>query len=1016
MKRIGILAFVVIALAATIPLLGRLAHMRVLTGSSPHKIFVILGFHTNFYHSWRGDTPDEAGFGTDIRVVREIIRILDEANAAGLDARGYWESDVQFTLESILPEHAPDIIEGIRRRVASGHDEVLVAPYNNGFFSAMNEDEVRAALRWAISNPWGSGVKDLFGRYVPIVRPQEAMFTPGLIPILQDEGIEGLILPYSTYPFTSFSNFVPPLPPAQRYGLTWLRTSPDGPRILLFPSVSLGDVIDFVSLEKWMLELREMQIDGTVDQDMVIHINFDADAESWLPLSLPAGFGWLPNTGGLREYIDAVNEYDWAEFATPGEYVASHTPIGEVIVDRDTADGAWDGYFSWSEKHGSQEVWTLVQQSRLYEAQARELGATLPGDVAGSLRETYFGGRDGSFYQRVKALSTTHFGMSNPMVNEERYAAATAAAGGARERALEALQAVARARANRVVGNDGDDVLYALEVSAGTAAPTDVPLRIPLLLPNGLDSIDVVDGHGAPVAFSLINRETLDGAAAVELVLGAAAARQPQPFSVRRAAAAAPVTTDDRPQAVVLRNRRVQLALSATNAVDSLTIDGEPIGGADFLTSFVTYRVETEPESFWARDWTLERPAGERLDGVQRARLRSHVAMVTTAGRLTTELTVDFTLVGDAPFVLADVAVRYPYTAKRDVLATPQQKLRKLIDSRWLEVAPFQLHPRLGNGPGEVLHVWRENYLDVVAGFPLDYGRINPRNASLDSFNHHVTGPWVAVSGGGKGLLLAQDATVRSSANFAPMRLRDEHARQALWINPFGSYYGEQMDYGHMGGNGLGRDFAQLVGPAFRPNGPSFNGQSAGFSLLLAPYLGAEPPAALQAAAREYFSPPPVVYLQTPEGVAARVPTDLRAAIELRRREVAQRSDAPVAAPRAFLASGTNEAVDLVWDPSDDPRVDAHEVQWRRVGDSAWETFAAGATHRQRISALANRSSYEFRVRARAGVRWSDWSETRQVVVGPVGEQSALDFATHIDPRFVLRIVHQALIHAVTVP
>jgi len=32
----------------------------------PYKVYVILGFHASFYHSWRGDTPDEAGFGTDI--------------------------------------------------------------------------------------------------------------------------------------------------------------------------------------------------------------------------------------------------------------------------------------------------------------------------------------------------------------------------------------------------------------------------------------------------------------------------------------------------------------------------------------------------------------------------------------------------------------------------------------------------------------------------------------------------------------------------------------------------------------------------------------------------------------------------------------------------------------------------------------------------------------------------------------------------------------------------------------
>jgi hypothetical protein len=26
-----------------------------------HKVYVMLGFHINFYHSWRGDTPTRPG-------------------------------------------------------------------------------------------------------------------------------------------------------------------------------------------------------------------------------------------------------------------------------------------------------------------------------------------------------------------------------------------------------------------------------------------------------------------------------------------------------------------------------------------------------------------------------------------------------------------------------------------------------------------------------------------------------------------------------------------------------------------------------------------------------------------------------------------------------------------------------------------------------------------------------------------------------------------------------------------
>jgi hypothetical protein len=39
------------------------------------RIFLAFRFHTNFYHSYRGDTPDEFGFGKDIRIIRKIIEV-----------------------------------------------------------------------------------------------------------------------------------------------------------------------------------------------------------------------------------------------------------------------------------------------------------------------------------------------------------------------------------------------------------------------------------------------------------------------------------------------------------------------------------------------------------------------------------------------------------------------------------------------------------------------------------------------------------------------------------------------------------------------------------------------------------------------------------------------------------------------------------------------------------------------------------------------------------------------------
>ena len=80
------------------------------------KVHIGFGFHVNCYHSYRGDTNDALGFGGDIRIIRHILDTLDDRNARGIPVRGTWDFENAFTLEKVLPEYAPDIIERVRRR------------------------------------------------------------------------------------------------------------------------------------------------------------------------------------------------------------------------------------------------------------------------------------------------------------------------------------------------------------------------------------------------------------------------------------------------------------------------------------------------------------------------------------------------------------------------------------------------------------------------------------------------------------------------------------------------------------------------------------------------------------------------------------------------------------------------------------------------------------------------------------------------------------------------------------
>ncbi len=991
-------------------------------GDSPLRVHVMLGFHSNFYHSWRGDTPDEAGFGTDIRLARYILDELDRANREGLDARGYWDHDNLFTLESILPAHAPDIPRRLRRRVEAGLDEVVLGAYANGLTGAMTEDELRATVRWAVSNPWGSGTRDVFGTHTPVLRAQEGMLTTGSIPILRAAGVEAVVLAYSEWPFNTFSTFVPPLPPEQRYGVTWLRFRDGGPRLKLLPAMSIGDVLNHVSFERWLLDLRALQLRGEVDRDLVLHMNFDTDVDTWMPQELPPGLGWFPNSGGLREYIEAVNEYEWARFATPGELLALLEPVGEVVIRRDTADGAYDGHASWAEKLPSHATWTDLEASRLAGHRARAWLATLgreAEEIADELTALLEDGRDSSFFQRLRGLSTTHFGMSTPVLNEERQAVAYRVAAGARATAEAAERRAAEAAAARLLeAAEPEELLARLaiadvrtEPAAGRALSL---LRIPFLFERGgPPATRLLDRRRRALPHSWLNLEPLGAAQAAELwVLLELAPGELRILDLESSGDAPPQRRAG--AASHLANGRLRVEIGETG-IASLRFGDWEVGGSEFLSPFLSYEVGkrpgARPRTFRADPFLAQALPGERVEGLSRARLASRIPFETPDEEAAARLRVDLTLPDGAAWLVADVEIAYPYTAKRDLLHTSQQKLRRYLDRRWIETGPFPLTPRLRGTRDDPLVVWKHNFLGVTASFPLDYARINPRNAELDAFNHQITAGWVALSDGERGFLVADRTDVRTSFAFAPMRLREIDGAQTVSLNPFGTYHGRQLAYDHLGGNGVGTQFTTLMSSALLPNGPSYNGARERFSLLLAPYLGDAPPAPLRADAETFFHPPAVLVRRDGE---IQLPGDLRDAVDARRVEMARRKRGPLPAPLAFLANPSDAAVDLVWDEPDDARLTGYELAWRPRDTSEWKRERVARSDRHRFEGLVNGRRYAFRVRSLAASGASDWTETLEVEVGPVEFVEMTDPLSEAPWLLLLRAFWYGLVHVFT--
>jgi len=195
--------------------------------------------------------------------------------------RGTWDLENHFSLEQMMPKYCPDLIERIKGRVQLGCDEVEIMSYNNGLVSAETEEEFLENMRRAISNERGSGVKDIFGKYAPVVRPQECMMTPGLIRLYKQVGIEAISVYYSCIPFNGFSNFVPLLPTAKRYNPLWYTAPGGNERIALIPAINPGDVYDNFGLTRLVKRLRKEQEKMDPPRDLLVLVDMDADDNFW---------------------------------------------------------------------------------------------------------------------------------------------------------------------------------------------------------------------------------------------------------------------------------------------------------------------------------------------------------------------------------------------------------------------------------------------------------------------------------------------------------------------------------------------------------------------------------------------------------------------------------------------------------------------------------------------------------------------------------------------------------------
>ncbi|GAB4490431.1 MAG: hypothetical protein Fur0016_28550 [Anaerolineales bacterium] len=790
-------------------------------------IYLAFRFHGNFYHSYRGDTPDELGFGKDIRIIRHILRTLDDLNARGIPVCGTWDFENLFSLQEMMPVHCPDLIEAMQRRARAGRDEFQLMSYNNGLISAHTAREFEAAVKRGISNPAGSGLRDLFGEaFYPMVRPQEMLFTPIHLQLYPACGIHAISLFYSALPFNGFSNFIPPLSLSERYNPLTLAYPGIEQTMSLLPCYNTGDLADHLTLRRWVKQMRRAQLKLGEPQDLLLLIDMDADDEFWFGFDIPLLKGRFSTASGLQGLVENVADLDYVRFTTPGRYLDSHPPRKTIVIGQDTADGSFDGMSSWAEKWSNHQLWTLLDRARLLELQTRRLAESgLTASMDRLLAE--------SFEARLKLLSTTHFGMSAPVMNLTRERIAFQLAKRAVETAAEAFQ---QARASVPAGSFSL-LDYPRGVSTdlihSPARPSAGLLRLPL-------------GNSAPATFSLRDSDGNPIPSAVfarELFfVDQFAPSEQRNYVIESGQPPHPPQTPVKVTKSELQNEFLQLAFDRDGHLVSVRAEGDEFAAGRFLSSAVTYSEKT-----------YQVPAWEVLDSITVgvAGWIRQMGHLTLPGGHPANYEREILLAAGLPYIYVTMRVQYPETPHVGFSRGKAARLQRTWDNRWCEVMPCEIHPALAGD----LRVWKHNYCGHVSTYRLDYGQFS-KNTELDSVNNHVTHGWVAVSDGARGLLVAQTAGVLSGMAFCPLRTRRAQDGLRVLMNPFGSYWGRQYRYG-TADTGLGNFMAVSMSASdhINPYAPSYNGQAQEFRLLLAPYVGDAPPENLRYNAEAFAYP-----------------------------------------------------------------------------------------------------------------------------------------------------------------
>ena len=855
------------------------------------RIYFVISPHINYYHSYRGDSKGKSGFFKDLKIMEGILNQLDVLESEGFSngkIRLTWDyADIFWSIQ-LQKEYQNEVLDRVIERCKKGKDEVLIGSWANIAQAILDTEELRKDNEWFLSNSMEIGVNQLFkGRVAPYSRVQEMMFTQGMIEQYNRLGIKGICLYYSAVPFDAGRPFLNPrLTLDQRYGLVKLRSTVSDATITMIPTYSFGDIYDYLSIKKWFELIRKQQISGEISGHALIFLNFDMDYDNWVGIKMPKKLEWMPNTRGIRELAEAVDDFKYIEFTNLLDIIPKLKIYGETTLYQDVADGAFNGFYNWAQKFDNTKFWTIGQRARWMKCISDTLIENdFSTEVSKEANKFLRDGNDLSqTYLKNKLLfcSTTNFGMSVPFLHPDRHKTALTYGLNAHIAAENAVNLTVDKASKKIfeslennqyyisiipIVNRGITETEKTNVNGLVFIKTELPGFLKNLFLNKNYVLKLVNQNDEKLIF---NYSTYKSESNSELFLeGFIPASH---FNEKRININKIIIEESNKDVSlknqeleastnVIKNEFISLRFDANGKISSFKYNEEEIGCPTFLETAVTFGKQKKNKRYTAKKEkiTVIRDGTDSFSAS--VKVNSEFEIVNNSIVYSEKI---LTLYSNIPYLFVNVKVKFPEIhgiAKNQGITSA---VETSYDQRWNEIMPCEIKPNiLGNGIP--LRIWKRNFFGYVSSFDLNLRDVDPKNADVDCLVSNVSDGWMAMSNKKTGLLIGFNSLKAANFAFSPIKIRNKGfgdvkiKSQQIRVNPFGCYYGKLLHH-WTDGTGHAQKLVAKQFSTFRSTAPTYSGKKVSFDLVLAPYFGDQPPLEVQSFS-DHFSLQPLVLI-----------------------------------------------------------------------------------------------------------------------------------------------------------